>query len=225
MLEARKITKYYEDRVNTKKLVLQDCDLLLQRQTICGLMGESGSGKSTLARILLGVTKPDSGEVFYQKKAIAAFNKAEKREWRRTIQFISQRPEAFFDPKMKLGKSLLEVLAIWKMPVVLSEVCRQLEAVNLKPEVLQRYPFQLSGGELQRLSICRALLVQPEILILDEPTSMLDISVQAEILHMLKSLQREKKMTYLFISHDFQVLNWLCDEIKILKDGKLEAVE
>ena len=222
MLEVKNISKFYSGRNGeSKKVILNQCNLILKDRTVCGLMGESGSGKSTLAEIILGILAPDEGSILYQDEHINEFTKAKKKQWRKSIQFISQRPESFFDPKMKLEDSLKEVFYIWKWPLDLSIIYEQLEAVSLSKNVLQRYPSQLSGGELQRLSICRALLVKPKILILDEATSMLDISVQAEILHMLKKLQKSKNLTYLFISHDYQVLKWMCDEIKVLKDGKI----
>ena len=184
-------------------------------------MGKSGSGKSTLAKILLKLIACDDGVIKFNGIDITNLKNKDLKFYRKKMQFISQRPENFFDPMMSLRKTLLEPLKIHNINYNENVLQEYLEKVKLNEMILNRYPYQLSGGEIQRLSIVRALLLNPEIIILDEATSMLDISVQAQILHLLKELQIEKSLTYLFISHDKNIINWFSDRVLIMKDGKI----
>ena len=225
MLEARCITKYRLDRAENKQIkILDQCSLKLREGRALGLMGKSGCGKSTLAKILLGFLAVDTGDVLFDGVSYRTFHRAQWKNFRKKVQFISQSPETFFDPRLTLGTSLREpflVHGLKKSEVWNESIANYLSLVKLQETVLERYPHQLSGGEIQRLSICRALLLEPEVLILDEPTSMLDLSVQAQILQLLRELIEKKKLTYLFISHDQAVLEWICDEIEYLKDGRI----
>lgn len=221
MLEAKNICKSYDNNTKENSLVLNNCNLIIHENEILGLMGESGCGKSSLAKILLKLMPMDKGELHFKGKNITNLKNNKLRFFRQKVQFISQRPETFFDPMMNLYTSLIEPLNIFKIKYDIITIENILEQVKLNPAVLNRYPHQVSGGEIQRLSLARALLLNPELLILDEPTSMLDISVQAQILHLLKDLQKSKKMSYLFISHDKDVVNWLCDEVFIMKNGQI----
>jgi peptide/nickel transport system ATP-binding protein len=223
MLEAKNIKKNYLNRaINKTFTVLDDCSLKLYDNKVYGLMGKSGCGKSTFAKILLGLSSFDGGQIFYNGKDIAQFNAKQKCIFREKVQFVSQTPASFFDPKMKLSASMCEPFRILKLAIDSERINELLEIVSLPLNVLNRYPYQLSGGELQRLSICRALLLEPETLVFDEPTSMLDISVQAEILHMLKKLRTINEITYLLISHDRRILEWMECEIFILMNGRVE---
>ncbi|MDQ0204663.1 ABC transporter ATP-binding protein [Pectinatus haikarae] len=228
MLEARNITKSWQNKAGSPNLVLDHCNLKLKQGQSLGLMGTSGSGKSTLARILLGLASPDIGKIFFDGQPLNSFNRKNWLHFRRRVQFISQSPECFWEPRFTVGKSLEEVIKIHSL-------CRKdewtifidkyLYWVKIRRQLLSRYPHQLSGGELQRLSICRSLLLEPQILILDEPVSMLDVSVQAQIMQLLRKLKTEKDMTYLFISHDRTILQWFCDETLNLRQGKLFVSE
>jgi len=223
MLEAKNIRKNYLNRATNKTFaVLEDCSLKLYDNKIYGLMGKSGCGKSTFAKIILGLSSFDGGQVCYNDKNFAQFNAKQKCVFREKVQFVSQTPATFFDPKMKLSASMHEPFHILELAIDNRRINELLEIVSLPPNILNRYPYQLSGGELQRLSICRALLLEPETIVFDEPTSMLDISVQAEILHMLKKLRTIKEITYLIISHDRRILEWMECEIFILKNGRIE---
>lgn len=221
MLEAKNICKSYDNNTKKNSLVLNNCNLIIHENEILGLMGESGCGKSSLAKILLKLMSMDKGELYFKGKNITNLKNNKLKFFRQKVQFISQRPETFFDPMMKLYTSLIEPLNIFNIKYDIITIENILEQVKLNPAILNRYPHQVSGGEIQRLSLARALLLNPELLILDEPTSMLDISVQAQILHLLKDLQKSKKMSYLFISHDKDVVNWLCDEVFIMENGQI----
>lgn len=220
MLEGRDISKYYYDRNSRSPFcVLNRCHISIREGEIVGLMGQSGCGKSTLARILLRLIPWDSGTIHFQGQDIRKLKGRELKAFRRQVQFISQRPENFFDPMMKLDRSLREPLRIHQMAYSPDRVEAVLEQVKLNKDILGRYPHQVSGGEAQRLSIARALLLEPRLLILDEPTSMLDISVQAQVLHILKDIQLDRGMSYLFISHDSSVIYWISDRVLVMKDG------
>lgn len=224
MLECVNIRKDYYDRNSGMSFpVLQDCSLRLEEGRILGLMGGSGSGKSTLARILLRLIPADGGHIFYKNRDVTDFT--ERRlaglGFRQEVQWISQRPEGAFDPLMVLGKSLVEPLAYCDRKWTEAMVGEVLDKVKLNRNILERYPHQVSGGELQRLNLARSLLLEPRVIIFDEPTSMLDMSVQAQVLHVLRDIQEAEGLSYIFISHDRDVLEWLTGDILRLEDGVL----
>ena len=185
-------------------------------------MGGSGSGKSTLARILLRLLPCDTGKIYFQGQDITNATGKDLSSFRRNVQFISQRPESFLDPRQTLGSSLQEAFTVFNLPYDEEKIKEMLDLVKLNAELLQRYPHQVSGGEIQRICLVRALLLEPKLLVLDEPTSMLDISVQAQILHLLRDIRREKQLAYLFITHDKQLAEWLCDRVLHIEQGKLK---
>lgn len=216
--------KYYNRNTNQKFTVLDNCSLQLDEGECVGIMGQSGSGKTTFARIFLRLIEPDAGKVFFEGQDITALKGSALKPFRSQVQLISQRPESFFDPIFKLGKSLREPLKIFNRYDKNSEerIKELLELVQLNTAVLDRYPHQVSGGEIQRLSIARALLLKPKVLVLDEPTSMLDISVQAQILHLLKDIQKSNGLTYMLIAHDKAVCDFLCSRIVRIEKGVLK---
>ena len=219
MLEAVEVSKKYWDRSSGRQYdVLQSCSLQIAAGEAVGMMGPSGCGKSTLARVLL---RPDSGRIIFQTQDVTQLSQKQLKPFRQQVQFISQRPESFFDPLLKLGASLREPLQIFDLPDSSETIEAALATVKLSPALLDRYPHQVSGGEVQRLSIARALLLKPKLLILDEPTSMLDISVQAQILQLLKNIRRQEQMAFLFISHDKAVINYMCDRQLYMQEGRI----
>ncbi|MDO5425680.1 MAG: dipeptide/oligopeptide/nickel ABC transporter ATP-binding protein [Eubacteriales bacterium] len=225
MLEMRQVSKSFGKRHTVP--VLDQVDFCLEEQKITALMGPSGSGKSTLARILLFLEQPDAGEILYNGKPVNRKNRKEVLQFRRKVQYISQRPESFFDPMYKLSSSVLEAAGVHGIPIseAKERLKELLELVKINDAVLERYPYQVSGGEIQRVALCRALLLEPEVLILDEATSMLDVSVQAQILNLLKDLKERLGLTYLFIAHDREVVKWFADQALELRDGKLWPLE
>ena len=222
MLEAVEVSKKYWDRSSGRQYdVLQSCSLQIAAGEAVGMMGPSGCGKSTLARVLLRLLPTDSGRIIFQTQDVTQLSQKQLKPFRQQVQFISQRPESFFDPLLKLGASLREALQIFDLPDSSEIIEAALATVKLSPALLDRYPHQVSGGEVQRLSIARALLLKPKLLIMDEPTSMLDISVQAQILQLLKNIRRQEQMAFLFISHDKAVINYMCDRQLYMQEGRI----
>lgn len=192
-----------------------------------GLVGESGSGKTTLARVLVGLVKLSSGRIWFDGNELGELSSAEWRRFRRNIQMVFQDPFTSLNPRMTVEEMLSRPLHIhglttkqqWRQHV--SEL---LERVGLRPEQAHRYPHELSGGQQQRVGIARALAVKPRLTILDEPTSALDVSVQAQILSLLRRLQEELELTFLFISHDLNVIQYLSHRIAVLYRGQVMEV-
>lgn len=223
MLKAENISKSFIDRSNGKTFeLLHDVSLEIKAGEAVALMGGSGSGKSTLARILLRLLSCDSGKIYFQGQDITKVTGKDLSVFRRNVQFISQRPESFLDPRQTLGCSLKEVFTVFNLSYDEEKIKAMLDLVKLNAELLQRYPHQVSGGEIQRICLVRALLLEPKLLVLDEPTSMLDISVQAQILHLLRDIRREKQLAYLFITHDKQLAECLCDRVLHIEQGQLK---
>lgn len=226
MMELYNIHKsFYSKKMKTKQCVLKNISFQIGEHQTVGLMGESGSGKSTLARILLKLIAPDEGSIFFDEKEITNIRGRKRKNFRKSVQLISQQPESFFDPSMKIKKSLAEPLKIFGIYEKnnFEDACQQwLYDMKLDGALLSRYPHQLSGGEIQRLCLLRALLLEPRLLVLDECTAMLDISVQAQILHLLKAIQKKKDISYFLISHEKEVVNFMADEILVLKNGELQ---
>ena len=224
MLKAENISKSFIDRSSGKSFrLLQDISLEIAPGEAVALMGGSGSGKSTLARLLLRLLPCDAGKIYFRGTEISKLSGKELAGFRRSVQFISQRPESFLDPRKTLGYSLREALEVFSLPYAEEQALAMLDLVKLNAKLLERYPHQVSGGEIQRICLVRALLLEPELLILDEPTSMLDISVQAQILHLLKDIRTQKQIAYLFISHDRLISEWLCDRVVRIEQGLIRS--
>ena len=224
MLKAENISKSFIDRSSGKSFrLLQDISLEIAPGEAVALMGGSGSGKSTLARLLLRLLPCDAGKIYFRGTEISKLSGKELAGFRRSVQFISQRPESFLDPRKTLGYSLREALEVFSLPYAEEQALEMLDLVKLNAKLLERYPHQVSGGEIQRICLVRALLLEPELLILDEPTSMLDISVQAQILHLLKDIRTQKQIAYLFISHDRLISEWLCDRVVRIEQGLIRS--
>lgn len=200
---------------------VEDVSFEIEKGKTVGLLGDSGCGKSTIAKLLMRMEKPDEGKILLEGRDVAM---EDRRQSARRIQMIFQQPEGSFDPEICLEKSMVEPMEIHGLYSGLERRHKVLElmgSLNLPENLLSKFPHQISGGEAQRLAIVRALTLEPKILILDEATSMLDVSTQAQILNGLKELQKEKKLTYLFITHDPLVAKWMCDEILYMENGRL----
>lgn len=188
-----------------------------------GLVGESGSGKSTTGLALLRLL-PSSGEILFAGQPLHRFNAKQMLPFRSRIQVVFQDPYSALNPRLAVWQIIAEGLEVHqKLTVAEREqrVITAMEEVGLNPETRHRYPTEFSGGQRQRIAIARALILQPQLLILDEPTSSLDKSVQAQILALLKSLQQRHQLSYLFISHDLQVVKSLCHQLIVLKQGEV----
>lgn len=191
---------------------------------VLGLVGESGCGKSTISKNLMGLLPAHEGQVVFKGQDISRFNTKQWREIRKDIQLIFQDPYASLNPRMSVGDMLMEPLTIHKVvprSERRKEAKRLLELVQLPADSMKRYPHQFSGGQRQRLGIARALAVRPELIICDESVSALDVSVQAQILNLLKDLQSEFNLTYLFISHDLNVVHYISDRVMVMQAGKI----
>jgi oligopeptide/dipeptide ABC transporter ATP-binding protein len=193
---------------------------LLPKQTL-GLVGESGCGKTTLAKILCGLEKPTSGEILFKEHPLHLLPDESIRKLRQGFQPIFQDPFGSLNPRFTVLETLTEPLIIFGLPSSTSTVLNLLATVGLGEELLNRYPHQLSGGQRQRLGIARALAVQPELLIADEPLSSLDVSIQAQVLNLLLDLKEKLNLSILFISHDLRVVSHISDFIAIMYLGRI----
>jgi ABC-type glutathione transport system ATPase component len=190
-----------------------------------GLIGESGSGKSTIARALLGLTPLSGGTITFEGRDVGTLRRADLKAFRRAVQFVMQDGTEALDPRMKVGASVAEGLVAHDLvprgPQRTARVAELLAEVGLDPALSDRYPHELSGGQRQRATIARALAVEPRVLILDEPTSALDVTVQARILALIRRLRDERALSYLLISHNLAVVDQLCEQCLVLKDGSV----
>jgi oligopeptide transport system ATP-binding protein len=189
-----------------------------------GLVGESGCGKSTLGKAVLRLTEPTGGKVFYKGKDLAHLPRSGMREQRRDLQMIFQDPYASLNPRMTVGQIIGEPIRAFKLVSrgsVESRVQELMETVGLSRRYIKRYPHEFSGGQRQRIGIARALAVDPEFIVADEPISALDVSIQAQIMNLMERLQAEKNLTYLFISHDLRAVRHLADRVAVMYLGKI----
>jgi ABC-type oligopeptide transport system ATPase subunit len=204
---------------------VDDVSFDIEEGKTLGLVGESGSGKSTVARALLKLIPVTGGEVYYHEREILSLREAAFRPLRKDMQMIFQDPFGSLNPRMTVEEIIAEPLRIHFRH--LDKAGRRdtaaalLTRVGLPPESMWRYPHEFSGGQRQRIGIARALAVQPKFLICDEPVSALDVSVQAQIINLLKDLQEQFKLTYLFIAHDLAVVEHMSDEIIVMNRGKI----
>lgn len=192
-----------------------------------GLVGESGCGKSTVGRLVLGLERPDAGDVSFEGRSVIGQSSAHWRTLRRRAQMVFQDPLNALDPRIELGRQIVEPLVIHGIgdPASHRERLREsLDAVGLPQEVARRYPHEISGGQQQRVVIARALVLDPSLVVCDEPVSALDVSVQAQVVNLLARLQRERNIAYLFISHDLKVVRHISHRVAVMYLGQLVEV-
>ena len=233
LVEAKNIKKYYPIRagiflriVNHVKAV-DGVSLNIYKGETLGIVGESGCGKSTLARVIVGLQPATDGEVYFEGKVISELNRAQIKEVRRKMQIIFQDPYESLNPRMTVGEIVSEGLRIHNIYSRVEsdrKVKELLDKVGLRQEFRLRYPHEFSGGQRQRIGIARALAINPEFIVCDEPVSALDVSVQAQILNLLKDLQQELGLTYMFISHGLNIVKYLSNRVGVMYLGKIVEI-
>ena len=230
LLKVLNIKKSYTQKKFLKKsvkIVLNDVSLSLEQGKCVGIIGESGSGKSTLGRIITGIEKEDSGVVEFEGKNI---HQKENRNMKNDISVVFQNYVSSVNPRFSVAQIIAEPLIISSQVnkskidknKIDEEVKKMIKIVGLSEEFLERFPHELSGGQLQRVCIARAIVTKPKFILLDEAVSSLDVSTQVEILDLLQKLKKEYNLSYIFITHDLLTITYICDSVIFFKDGKIE---
>ena len=220
LVSAQGLVKEYA-RGNSAVRVVDDVSFTIRRGETMGLVGESGSGKSTVARMLLRLIEPTAGSIHYDGVDLMAARQREMRAMRRRMQIVFQDPYAALNPRMKVRQILAEPFAIHGERQSKEQLEHLLHEVGLEASALERFPHEFSGGQRQRINIARALALRPEFLVLDEPVSALDVSVGAQVVNLLRDLQRKYGLTYLFISHSMPLVRYLCDRVAVMQRGRI----
>ena len=225
LLECRNLSKDFPIGHGKRLHAVSEVSLQIREGEILGLVGESGCGKSTLGRTLIRLLQPTGGELFFRGENVTKLRERDFRPYRRQMQMIFQDPYASLDPRMDVRALIAEPLQTHHVCATAAEttarVLELMEAVGLPGEFLHRYPHQFSGGQRQRIGIARAIALDPALIVCDEPVSALDVSVQNQILNLLKELRDRKHLTYLFISHDLSVVRFLADRVCVMFLGRI----
>ena len=226
MLAVRGLKKYFVHGDRPVRAV-DNVSFEIAKGEVLGLVGESGSGKSTIGRSVLKLIDPSAGEVWFEGTDLAPMSSREMRPYRRRLQIIFQDPYASLNPRRRVGDTLDEAMATHGLhpgAARRKRIAELLSLVGLAPEHARRFPHEFSGGQRQRIGIARALAVEPQFIVADEPVSALDVSIQAQVINLLSDLRERFGLTMLFISHDLDVVEYLCDRIVVLYLGKVMEV-
>ena len=223
LVKVRNLCKYFHVSRHAELKAVDDVSFDIYKGETVSLVGESGCGKSTTGRCLIRIYEPTSGEVLFEGKDVTKLTKQEQREFTRKVQMIFQNPYASLNPRMTVKEIVGEGLKLQKMPQdqIDAKVLELLETVGLNKDHMSRFSHEFSGGQRQRIGIARALSVDPEFIICDEPISALDVSIQAQVLNMLNRLQEERGLTYLFIAHDLSVVKYISDRVIVMYLGMI----
>ena len=232
LLKVTNLVKNFELRVNNgarrKKRIVQavtNVSFGLEKGQTLGLVGESGSGKTTVGRCVLRLIEPTSGTVEFEGQELGSLKFEELRALRRKMQIVFQDPFASLDPKMTVGASISEPLVVQGVPGDHTDkVIELLELVGLAPDHAQRFPHEFSGGQRQRIGVARALALNPALVVLDEPVSALDVSIQAGVVNLFEDLQHRLGMSYIFIAHDLSVVRHIADRVAVMYLGKIVEI-
>lgn len=226
LLTIKELTKFYQ----AEKLAVDHVSFNLNKGECLGLVGESGCGKSTLARCLLRIEPIDSGSIYFDNEAIEHLDERHLHPYRKKMQIVFQNPSAALNPKLKVKDSLIDPYAQFYKELKLSHfsfttkdafVKQLLEAVELPSNLADKYPHELSGGQRQRVTIARSISIEPELIVLDEPTASLDVISQRAVLNLLTELRKTLNLSYLFISHDLAAVSQMCQRILVMREGRL----
>src|SRR5262245_16556871 len=224
LVEVKDLTKHFPSSHKQMVRAVDGVSFEIRRGETLGLVGESGCGKTTIGRCILRLTEPTSGEVRFDQRNLAELGREELRQMRRRMQIIFQDPYSSLNPRMKIGSIISEPLDIHRVgnrQERKSRVAELLRVVGLDPEFVSRYPHQFSGGQRQRIGIARALALNPDFIVADEPVSALDVSVGAQVVNLLQDLQEKFGLTYLFISHGLAIVKHISTRVGVMYLGKL----
>ncbi|MBX3139568.1 MAG: ATP-binding cassette domain-containing protein [Trueperaceae bacterium] len=233
LLEVKNLRKYFPirggilSRVVANVKAVEDVSFNVQRGEVVGLVGESGSGKTTVGRSILRLIEPTAGEVIFDGVDVTKLSKAHMREYRKRMQIIFQDPFASLNPRMSVGDIIGEAMTIHNLARGKEReqrVAQLLERVGLSPSHMRRYPHEFSGGQRQRIGIARALAVNPQFIVADEPVSALDVSIQAQVVNLLQDLKEELGLTLLFIAHDLGVVEYISDHVIVMYLGRIMEI-
>jgi oligopeptide/dipeptide ABC transporter ATP-binding protein len=224
LLEVKDLKKHFDVGKGQSLKAVDGISFAIERGETFGLVGETGCGKSTAGRLMVRLYEPTAGEILYDGADISTFKGEDDRKLHRRVQMIFQDPQASLNPRMTTGDIIaegLDIHGLMKGQERSDRIRELLETVGMSAEHANRYSHEFSGGQRQRIGIARALAVDPEFIIADEPVSALDVSIQAQVINLMKRLQREKNLTYLFISHDLSVVKYISDRIGVMYLGAL----
>ncbi|WP_129044447.1 ABC transporter ATP-binding protein [Companilactobacillus metriopterae] len=227
IVEVKHLKQYFNIGKKNEVKAIDDVSFYIYKGETLGLVGESGSGKSTTGRSIIRLYSPTDGEILFEGQDISKIKNHSKnmKKFRKEMQMIFQDPYASLNPRMKVKDIISEGLDIHGIATGKEEreekIAELLDMVNLNPEHMSRYPYEFSGGQRQRIGIARALAVDPQFIIADEPISALDVSIQAQVVNLLQDIQKERGLTYLFIAHDLSMVKYISDRIAVMYHGKI----